>query len=233
MTSYATIAEFRAQIDKQQNETGKPSSDVNVQLMLDAATMAINNLCLRPDGFVSDSVASARIYAGTGKMYLQIDEFTEVTLVEVKDSPSDSVYTIWASSDWLAFRGDSRFPEFNSLVQEDPRPYTGIMISATGSRAVFTDGNFRGIAGFPPYEERGSVAVPTVRVTSKWGFAVTVPATIKEACIAQAARWLKRGEGVWSDMLSTPDMGQVHYTKAMDPDITLLIKMGRYMKVPL
>ena len=60
-TSYATVAELKAQI----NMTGT-SDDAVLQAIIDAASQSIDNFCQRADGFVADAKASTRTYPGSG-----------------------------------------------------------------------------------------------------------------------------------------------------------------------
>ena len=212
MASYATPAELRAIGLGGKTATTGPSSDANLQIALDAATDAINGLCNRPDGFVALSVATPRTYTGSGRAHQWIDECVAVTLVEAKESPTDTAYVAWAITDWQAFSGDPKSPDFNSL------PYDGLMIVPDSTYASFISGRF------------GQSATPTIRVTAKWGYAVTCPARVKQACIAQAARWVKRGEGAWNDALASANMGTLLYLKEIDPDIKLMLVNARLVK---
>jgi hypothetical protein len=218
--AYATAAELRAYMNKVSTDL-----DDEINELLESATIAIDNLCNRPNGFVADVAASARLYTGNGKPYLLIDECVEISTVAVKDSASDDDYDTWASDDWIAFSGDHRFPDFNSL------PYDSVMVDPTGdeSGSVFTSGKWTTRGGFRPLTDthRG---VPTVQITAKWGYATTVPYTIKIACIMQASRWYKRLQSGMSDTLASGELGQMMYTKVIDPDIAMLLIEGRYVK---
>jgi hypothetical protein len=221
MTSYASIAELKLQIDKTGSTgTGDPA---NLQLLLDAATEAINGYCNHPDGFVALSVATARAYNGEGGPYQWIDECTSISLVEVKDSPTDSTYQSWAATDWVAFSGDPDAPDFNRL------PYTAIMVTPNGTYSNFTSGRFTTRRGFMP-DTTVTRGTPTVRVTAKWGYASTCPQRIKEACIIQAARWFKRGESSWADAMAPAGFGTLMFTKVLDPDLENILRYGRFVR---
>jgi len=216
--SYATSAELRPQINKLST-----ADDGVLTMLLSAAETTINGFCNRPDGFVALTTAAARVYAGSGKPYLFIDENVSITLVEVKDSPTDTTYTSWATTDWIPFRGDPEDPNFNGL------PYTAIMADPTGDYSIFYSGSFVTRGGFRPSTDinRG---VPTVRITAKWGYSVAVPADIKQACLMQSARWYKRMEGAMSDALASAEMGTLLYRQVLDPDIKMILVNGRYVK---
>lgn len=216
--AYCTISELKAAINKTTN-----TEDAVLTALVSAAENTINDFCNRPDGFVADTVASARIYAGTGDAYLFIDECTEITAVAVKDSPSDSSYTAWAATDWIAFSGDPHRPNFNTV------PYHGLMVSGNGDYSHFTDGRFIGKVGFPPLESY-TRNVPTVQVTAKWGYATTVPPEIKQACIMQAAHWYKAEQSAMTDTLANPDLGELIYRKELDPHIAMILVNGRFVR---
>lgn len=220
--AYATVRELRAQMDKV-----VAADDVELARLLDAATGAINRICNRPDGFVADVTASARVYTGNGGPFQRIDECAGITAVAVKDSPSDSSYTAWASDDWIGYAGSPEYPDFQPTTKE--KPYTGIMVSAEGSYDHFTSGKYTGRRGFRP-SYTVSRGVPTVQVTARWGYAATVPIAIKVACIMQAARWYKRLQSAMADAVGSPDTGQLFYRKTIDPDIKGILIDGRYVR---
>lgn len=217
--AYATAAELRARINKVDT-----SKDVTVLTpLLSAAERNINLACNRPDGFVALTSATARIYTGSGKSYQWIDECVEITKVEVRETVTDTDYTEWSSSDYIEARGDPKYPDFNTT------PYHLLVIDPGGDYSIFTNGQYSYVPGFPPEYDvvRG---VPTVRVTAKWGYAVSVPADIKEACLMQAARWFKRFEGSMSDALASENLGMLLFRQSLDPDIKRLLVDGRYVR---
>jgi hypothetical protein len=212
MTSYATPAELRAVGLGGKIAITGPSSDANLQIALDAASDAINGICNRPDGFIALSVAVPRIYSGSGQAHQWIDECVSIALIEAKESPTDTAYIAWTATDWQAFSGDPKSPDFNSL------PYTGLIIVPDSSYASFISGRF------------SRSATPTIRVTAKWGYAATCPPRVKQACIAQAARWVKRGEGAWNDALASAELGQMLYLKEIDLDIKMMLVNARLVR---
>ena len=220
MTDYCTITELKARTG-----TTLAGSDTVLTALVTAASRALDALCNRPDGFVAVSTAVARLYSGSGQGWQAIDECAAITKVEVKDSPTDSSYTEWAATEYLPFSGDARFPDFNRT------PYTGLLVVAGGSYSIFTSGRFVTRGGFRPDPGAESArGVPTVRVTAKWGYATDVPAAIKEAAVAQASRWWKRGQSAWADTLASPELGVLLYRKEIDPDIAMIVVQGRYVR---
>ncbi len=216
--SYATLAELKAQIDKDTS-----GDDTELQAILDAVTVAIDTFTNRPDGFEA-AVASARTFAGPGGPWMWIDECTSVTLVEVKTSPTDTTFVTYTTDDWDSFSGDPLIPDFQRL------PIQGLMITASGDLDDFTSGRFTGKRGFKPTKPTPFTTV-TVRVTATWGYADTVPLQIKQACIIQSARWYKRGQSAWSDVLGTDDFGRLQLqNNRIDADLLFNLKQGRFIK---
>ena len=216
--AYTTAAAVRGQINKT-----SAADDAILTALISAAERTINRFCNRPDGFEADAAASARIYAGSGKPYQFIDECVVVSDVAVKNSATSDTYTAWGSGDYIECSGDPRSPNFNDL------PYNLLLVDATGDESIFTSGKFTTRGGFRPATDvhRG---VPTVQVTARWGFSADVPDDIAEACIMQVARWYKRLQGSMGDALASAELGQLLFTKKLDPDVELILSRGRYIK---
>lgn len=213
-TPYATASELSIQ-------TGVDLTKYTAQVtpLLLAVSEAINNQCHRRDGFVADSVATARIFVGSGETYQNINECVNISSVAMKASISDTTYTALQSTEWIAYGGSSDRPDFNVLSYDEPRPYTGIMLTPGASSAYF-------LCGITNTGRKRNVSFPTVQVTAKWGYAVTVPDAIKQATLIHAARFFKRGQMQWGDALANADFGEVRYVKKTDPAYDYLVQHG-------
>jgi hypothetical protein len=217
---YCTLEELRGAIEK-----NKDTSDATLEMVIEAASRAIDNFCRRKEGFIALATATPRTYAGSGNAVQRIDECTSVTLVAVKDSTTDTTYTAWGAGDWLAGSGDPvHSPDFNRT------PYQWIMVDPTGSYDYFTGGRYAWRQGFRPEPLQYSRGVPTVQITACWGYATAVPTEVKLACIQQSARWFKRLQSAMADTVGGGDMGVMMYRKSLDPDIGLVLKDGRFIR---
>lgn len=231
-TKYCRVQELRRQIEKSSRD-GSASDDA-LKLVINSVEALIDTVCNRPDGFKAQSSATVRYFNGSGMPYQKIDECVEITEVAVKDSVSDSSYTAWdapttnmaGDGDWLAYRGGSRNPNFNPLGLQQPRPYDHLMIDVNGSYSVFTSGKYQSKGGFRPSTpiNRG---VPTVKVTAKYGFAVTPPSIVTQVCIIQSARWWKKGQFAHADQSANVELGQMTYQQPMDSDLLRLLSAAR------
>jgi len=194
--------------------------ELSMILCLDAAAARVDTYCGRESGmFVADSTASARTFVGSGSPVQRIPECAEISAVAVKDSITASSYTSWDSTDYISARGDPKDPDFNNT------PYTLLVCAADGDYSSFLSGRWSWKGGFRPdpeqYRQRG---YPTVQVTAKWGYATTVPDTIKLATVMVAVRWYKRLQSGMSDTLASGELGQMLYTMRLDPDVEGMLK---------
>ena len=227
---YCTLAELRAQINKQ-GDTKAPDTDAALTLVIRAASRAIDKYCNREEGwFIADTEASARYYVGSGAAYQRIDENVEVTAVAVKDNATDDEdsYTSWTvgtigtttDADVFPATGDTKRPRYGKT------PYTMLVAGLNGSYSYFTSGTFTALRGFRP-ERDTSVGIPTVKVTAKWGYSVSVPYNVVEAAIIFSARVYKRGEGTWADAIANPDLGTLRFAQSLDPDMRNMLSQFR------
>lgn len=226
MSRYATIQELKDVLN-----IASSGDDAELQLWLDAAEAAIDLYCNREDGFLAVESATARYYIGSGSTYQHVDECVEVTEVAVKDSITADNYTAWnaptspwaGDGDWYPAQGSGKRPTLNRT------PYHVLLVDVNGDYTTFTDGRTLAQRGWPT--GRGQkVATPTVKVTARWGYADTAPPTVRQASIAQAGRWYKRGSGGWTDSLASAEHGELTYRKAVDPDIKMMLVHARLVR---
>ena len=84
--------------------------------------------------------------------------------------------------------------------------FTRIIIK-TGASKVFTDGQ------------------QLLQVTGTWGGHTTPPDVIKLATIITVIRWFKQGMQGFQDTGAVVEIGQLRYTKALDPGVTEMLRV--------
>jgi len=84
--------------------------------------------------------------------------------------------------------------------------FTRVVIK-TGASKVFTTGQ------------------QLLQVTGKWGGVTTPPDVIKLATIITVVRWFKRGMQGFQDTGAIVEVGQLTYTKALDPDVKEMLRV--------
>jgi hypothetical protein len=204
--SYASVSELKSRLNITSTDA---SRDSVMTALLNAAEEAINGLCNRPHGFIADAIASARYYHGSGSECQRIDECTEITTVSIKsgttytDMTTPTTY-FTGDGDWVPATGSLDNPEYNRT------PYTMLLIDSGGSYGHFPKST-----------------LPNIKVTARWGYADSVPAHVKEACVVLASRWWKRGESGWADSAANPDMGALQFRQSIDPDVKAMLIEAR------
>lgn len=198
--SYVNATEIKASMPDVFSGT---THDTLLTVLAARASRLVDALLGHEEGaFDAPATGTARYYNGLGGTEAYIDPCVEISAVEVKTSETAASYTAWASGDYDKAAGGPSDPVWNAGY------YTLVQV-APGLSKVFTKGR------------------KTVKVTARWGRTDDPPDTIKQACIIQAGRWFKRGQQAFADTGANSDLGQLMYTKKLDPDLeALLIHSG-------
>lgn len=71
-----------------------------------------------------------------------------------------------------------------------------------------------------------------VQIVGKFGGYTTPPQKIKQACIITASRWFKRGLQQFQDTGAIIELGELVYTKSLDPDVVEILRIeGRRLGI--
>ena len=151
--------------------------------------------------FYSSGTAT-RYYAPTSNMVCETDDIA--SLVHIKTMDSTDLFTItWAATDY-------QLEPLNGIVDGMPTPYTRI-------RAI---GDYL----FEPLDGQA-----TVEVRAVFGY-TSVPISIRQACILQASRIMKRNDSPLG-VAGFGELGVVRVSYRLDPDVAQLIDGYRKIKV--
>jgi len=213
MAVYGTTDQLRIRI--QQLSTPTADQLALMEEVLEGASRAIDRICRRSESGFTSGVAAVQVFSAGGKAYLRIPECVEIWEVAVKASRAATTYTVWTAptaalagdGDWIPCTGDPDAPTFNQI------PYTLVIIDPNGDYTYFPDG----------------AGAPMVKVTAEWGSTETVPADIREACLMQAARWLKQFQGSMSTDLGSPDLGRIMYRRNLDSAVKQILTDGGWI----
>jgi hypothetical protein len=203
-SAYATNTEVKAAMP---DVISGATYDTILATLATRASRLIDGLFGYEDNaFVAPSSATARYYNGTGAHYVYIDPCTSITEVAVKPNETAATYDAWTvTTDYELAAGGVQDPVWNA-------GYYTLLVVAPGIAKAFTAGR------------------KTVRVTMKYGRTATPPDVIVQATIVQAGRWFKRGQGAFQDAQGSNEMGQLIYTKALDPDIKEILLASGYKR---
>ncbi len=171
--------------------------------LITRASRLIDRATLRESGeFCTGTAGTVRYFDGSGEQRLWIDELADVpSLVEVAETGDLTAWETWAATDYILW-------PYNSP------PYRRLDVDVLyGTKAIW-----------PKFRK-------AVRITGPWGFSVTVPDDLQQAVITQVVRWFKRGQQSFSDVGAVAELGQLTYTKAIDPDVAMMIEFFRRVVV--
>ena len=62
-----------------------------------------------------------------------------------------------------------------------------------------------------------------IKVTAKFGYSVSVPNDVKDACLVQSIRRFKRAQQAFQDVGAISELNQLRYVKSLDPDVKEMI----------
>ena len=173
-------------------------------LLADLATHAsreFDRLTHRDPGAYCVNVDSIRLYDGSGRREQWIDELAAApTLVEV-DMSGVGQYQTWPTTDYFCW-------PYNAPSKG--MPYNRLDIPLFRSKQI----------EWWPWPQG-------VRITGKWGFAVVTPDDVAFAAVRMGLRFFKRCQQAYQDTGAIPELGQLRYTKAIDPEVDQVIKNMR------
>lgn len=58
-----------------------------------------------------------------------------------------------------------------------------------------------------------------ISIAGTWGYSPTVPADVRDACVAWVIRTIKAADAAYGDATAIPELGQLVYSKAIPADV--------------
>ena len=198
MAIYATVEEVKSDVpDSPLFEMSDETYDEVLGAMLSAASRLIDKYVGGFENcFYPTTDAQTRYFDGNGEEGLWIDPLLTITTVSVSEGGgrSSTSYTDWTlNTDYYAY-------PYNST------PYEKLLVD-----------NDAGSKGNWGTTSKG------VKITGVWGYALTPPADIKQACKIQAMRWFMRAKQGYQDAGASATLGQMIYAQELDPDVKMLL----------
>lgn len=194
VTDYCTTNELKGALS-----ITHANDDTEIGFAITAASRVIDNHCGRSFGL--EDPAAARYYAGRWdsdlcRYVVELNDLQTTTSLVVKtDDDADGTFETT-----LTLNTDFRLAPYNAGLDVKPWRY---LVAESG--VVF------------PCRERG------VEVTAKWGWS-SVPTVVKQACLIQAARFLKRKDSPYG-VAGSPELGsELRLLARLDPDVAVLLQ---------
>jgi hypothetical protein len=173
------------------------NSDSLLQVALDAAKTAIDEHCNRT--FTASTIATQRWYEPNGGIVSTDDFYTTDGLVIAVGGSNVplAVYNVSA--------GYTLTPP-NAIALGEP--YTGFYYSSSP------------LAAWPLLH---TAQRSRAQVTAKWGYAATVPAAVRMACLLQASRWFARRNSPYG-IAGSPELGsELRLLAKLDADVAVML----------
>ena len=209
MTEYTTLLNVKAQLADTLGSSTDETYDTLITTLIQSASRAIDGYIGQGDYYFYASSSdhhhgstdglSTRYFDGNGFYEMVIDHFVSLSSLAVSEQGGvDSTsYTVYNSSDFF-------IAPYNAA--EYHKPYNKIIIDPlNGGRSAF----YR----FPK----------SVRVIAVWGYSLTPPADVVQACNVMVIRYFMRAKNAFMDAGANPAMGQMFYVRELDPDVKLLL----------
>lgn len=202
MANYCTLAEIKAQLPETLGSAAM-SSDTSFDPLIDGLIPAVSRLIDRevgmwPDFFAASTAGETRYYDGNGDTVITIDPFVSLSAVAVAESGGveSSDYVAWSSSDYIVY-------PLNAAAKA--QPYTELRVDIWNGSQLY----------FDPYPR-------AVRVTAVFGYSLTAPALVKQACIAQTMRYYMKAKNAYNES-GMQSFGPVVIKPMLDLDIAQML----------
>ncbi len=202
MADYVTVEELKADVpDSPLFDINQVDYDGVLGSMVTAASRMIDRYVGGWDDYFYPSTdTQTRYFDGNGEEQLYIDPMVSLTSVAVSESGGRQVsdYTTW-------------------IVDQDffvsPYNYAVIKMPIL-SLVIDNDFGYKGTWGTT---RKG------VKVTGIFGWSLTPPADVEQACKIQAVRWFMRAKQGYQDAGANPNLGEMYFMKELDPDVKTLL----------
>ena len=200
---YCTAAEVKAAMP---DGNWGATYDVLLALLAARASRAIDRITKREPGAYAVAADTTRYFTGGKDIDLDIGELaaapTSVSFAEAGDLTD---LTALAATDYF-------MEPYNALAEGLPFNFI---------RLDTLNGDWHYWPGFQK----------SVVIVGKFGYAAAAPDDIKQAAIIQCARWFKRGQQGFQDTGAIVELGQLTYTRALDPDIEMMVDFLRKVTI--
>ncbi len=177
-----------------------------IEVLAKNASRAIDRFTKVEQGYWNSDADELRTFDGSGERKQLMGHMAAApTVVEVAEGGDLAVYTTWAATDFLTF-------PYNALLEGEPIRRLDID-QLNGTKTIW----FR----FPR----------SVRITGKFGGATVRPDDINQAAVMQVIRWIKRLQQGMQDTGGILELGQMTFTKNIDPEIGEMLSHRRRVTI--
>jgi hypothetical protein len=199
MADYTTAPEVRALVTDSDFVTDT-SYDALLGTLITAASRMIDRYVGGWDDYFYASSTDTRYFDGSGEKQQWIDPVTTLTSVSVDENISGT-YTAWTK--------DTDYIVWPYNYASIGKPIQRLDVKRSGDK-----GQWYG-------------SQQNIKVEGIFGYSASPPEAIEMACKIQASRWFMRAKGGFEDAQASAAVGQMFYTKDLDPDVKMLLQPYR------
>lgn len=194
MANYCTQKEVITTIKTAGGVVTEQGHKIFISRAITAYSRTIDKSTGRDDNAYIAPAASIRYFDGEGEQELLVDDMAAApTEVAIAEAGDITDYTIWAATDYLVY-------PFNKT------PYTSLVVDRLNGTKSFWN----------PYRK-------SVKITAQWGYSLTVPDQIKNACIVQVILTLKRAQKSYQDDGAVLEKGSATKFFKLDPEVEKML----------
>lgn len=198
---YCTIEQVKAELSIGSGQAFVSTYDSILSNMVAEVSRMIDRYKKVPAGAYKTEDQQSDVtsyYHGSGGISQQISPHASITSVAVEET--DGTYTAWSSgTDYF------EFPD-NYAALGEPIVRLDCNLKSSGAKRRWTYGQRR------------------VKVIGALGISASVPDEVRRATVTQVSRWYNRAIAGWSDGGAVQDLGQMRYTKKMDPEVEDILR---------
>lgn len=207
MADYCDLQDIKTQLVDTLGGTTDTQYDAQLAALITSASRAIDGYVGVEDDYFHISAkdhgstdgSQTRYFDGTGDYSIRIDDYVDIVSLQVSygGGVASSDYTTISSSDYF-------MQPYNA--QSKRKPYNTIEIDAYNSS----------VEPFARYKK-------SVKITAMFGYSLTPPDDVTQACITMVVRYFMRAKSAFQDAGANPTMGQMFYVRELDPDVKTLL----------
>jgi len=180
--------------------------DALIALLAARASRAIDRYTKREPGAYAVAADSTRYFTSEGDTSLYIGELAAApTTVSIAEAGDITDLTALVATDYI-------LEPYNALAEGIP--YNFIKLDVLNGDWAY----------WPGFQK-------SIVIVGKFGYAAAAPDDVKQCAIIQCARWFKRGQQGFVDTGAILELGQLTYTRALDPDVSMMIDFLRKVTI--
>lgn len=210
MADYVTVAEIKTDLPDSDIDALNDYDTVISNMITSASRLIDREVGGWVDYFFPTTDDETRYFDGSGEIEQYIDAMVSLTSVSVSESGGR------ASTNYTDWTEDTDYYVWPYNYSSKNIPIEKLIVdNSSGSKGKFSQ------------VRKG------VKVTGVFGYSSEPPDDIVQAVKIQVMRWFMRSKQAWQDTSASERLGQMLYTKSLDPDVVELLQAYKIHNIAL